>query len=266
MTSTEKQLLYEQVGFIARITFNRPQVLNAFRISMFEDLRRLLRQIALDDGVRVVLLTGAGGAFSAGIDLEEQADFMRDPMPLKPAQDNLALMQDLTRQMVNLPKPIISAVNGVAVGVGAELAIASDIRLASDEAYFMFAEVRRALFETNGVMYYLPRLVGYGRAMQWMLTGERITATDALRAGLVTQVHAPDRLLDEAMQMAERIANNAPLSVRLVKEAMQRTYDLDLEAMMQLETAGMLACLTTDDYREGLQSFIEKRPPQYTGK
>ena len=260
------ELLYEKHGYIAQITFNRPAVLNAFRVHMFHDLRQLLAQIADDEGVRVVVLTGAGRAFSAGIDLEEQSSMMLDPIPLKPAQDNLALMQDLTRRMVHLPKPIISAVNGIAVGVGAELAIASDVRLASTDAYFMFAEVKRALFETNGVMYYLPRLVGYGRAMQWMLTGERISAEQALEAGLITQMHAPDALLDAAMQMAERIANNAPLSVKLVKQAMQRAYDLDLEAMMQLEIAGMLACLTAEDYREGMQSFIEKRPPKYRGR
>ena len=129
-----------------------------------------------------------------------------------------------------------------------------------------FAEVKRGLFETNGVMYFLPRLVGLGRAMEMLLTGEKVSSHKALEAGLVTRVVPQDDLVEVAMGMARTIASNAPISVRLVKQVMQRSLDLDLEAVMQLEVDGMMECLTSKDLREGMQAFIEKRAPVYTGK
>lgn len=263
---SDSHFIFEQTGQIARLTFNRPDVLNAFRLSMFHDLLAIIRQVREDDAVRALVLTGNGRAFSAGIDLQEQAHLFADDVLLKPAQENLALMQDITRQLVALPKPVISAINGAAVGVGAEISIASDIRLASESAYFMFAEVKRGLFETNGVMYFLPRLVGYGRALEWMLTGDRISADEALRAGLVTRVLPADELIPYAIGMAERLASNAPISVRLIKQVMGRSCDLDLEAVMGLESAGMLECAASDDFKEGVRAFNEKRAPRYTGR
>ena len=150
--------------------------------------------------------------------------------------------------------------------MGSRLALASDIRLAADKATFAFTEVKRALFETNGVMYILPRLVGQGRAMQMLLTGEIVLAQDALNAGLVTRVVAQEQLMEYAMDMAHTIATNAPLSVRLVKQTMQKTYDLDLEAVMQLEVDGMMQCFRSEDLVEGFNAFLEKRPPVYKGK
>ncbi|HYX48493.1 MAG TPA: enoyl-CoA hydratase-related protein, partial [Ktedonobacteraceae bacterium] len=144
-------------------------------------------------------------------------------------------------------------------------AIASDIRLAADNATFAFTEVKRALFETNGVTYFLPRLVGLGRAMQILLTGETVSAQDALNVGLVTRVVAQEHLMKYAINMAHIIASNAPLSVRLVKQTIQKTYDLDLEAMMQLEVDGMMQCNHSEDLVEGFNAFLEKRPPVYKG-
>lgn len=178
----------------------------------------------------------------------------------------LQAIQDVTRRMVHLPKIIIAAVNGIAVGIGVETALASDIRLAAEEATFAFTEVKRALFETNGVMYILPRLVGQGRAMQMLLTGEKILAQEALSTGLVTRVVAQEQLMEYAMDMARTIATNAPISVRLVKQTMQRTYDLDLEAVLQLEVDGMMQCFRSEDLVEGFNAFLEKRTPVYKGK
>jgi len=168
--------------------------------------------------------------------------------------------------MVHLPKIIIAAVNGIAVGIGVELSLASDIRIAAEEATFAFTEVKRALFETNGVMYILPRLVGQGRAMQMLLTGEKVPAQEALSVGLVTRVFTQQQLIENAMDMARTIATNAPISVRLVKQTMQRTYDLDLEAVMQLEIDGMMQCFRSEDLVEGFNAFLDKRPPIYKGK
>lgn len=259
-------ILYEKKDAIAIATFNRPAVLNAFRQATLREFIDILDDVKTDSTVRVLIITGNGRAFSAGIDLKEMADTTSDDRSVKQEYDELQVIQDVTRRMVHLPKIIIAAVNGLAVGIGVETALASDIRLAADKATFAFAEVKRALFETSGVMYFLPRMVGMGRAMQVLLTGETIPALEALNMGIVTRVVAQDQLLEYAITMAHTIASNAPLSVRLVKQAMQKTYDLELEAVMQLEVDGMMQCYRSEDLVEGFNAFLEKRPPVYKGK
>ena len=259
-------ILYEKKDGIAIATFNRPDVLNAFRQATLHEFKSILDDVQADNTIRVLIITGNGRAFSAGIDLKEMADSSSDVRSLKQEYDELQSIQDVTRRMVHLPKIIIAAVNGIAVGIGVETALASDIRLAADNATFAFTEVKRALFETNGVTYILPRLVGLGRAMQMLLTGEIVSVQDALNAGLVTRVVAQEQLMEYAIDMAQTIAANAPLSVRLVKQTMQKTYDLDLEAMMQLEVDGMMQCSRSEDLIEGFNAFLEKRPPVYKGK
>jgi enoyl-CoA hydratase/carnithine racemase len=259
-------IIYEKKDSIAIATFNRPKVLNAFRQATLREFIAILDEVQTDDSVRVLVITGTGRAFSAGIDLKEMAYPSSDSLPLKQAYDELQAIQNVTRRMVHLPKIIIAAVNGIAVGIGVELSLASDIRLAAEEATFAFTEVKRALFETNGVMYILPRLVGQGRAMQMLLTGEKVLAHDALNAGLVTRVVTQQQLIENAMDMARTIAVNAPISVRLVKQTMQRTYDLDLEAVLQLEIDGMMQCFRSEDLVEGFNAFLEKRTPVYKGK
>lgn len=259
-------ILYETKDQIAIITFNRPDVLNVFRRSMFQTLLDLFDKIEKDDSIRVILLTGAGRAFSAGIDLDEVSHLFDGTMTMEQARGELNEMQELTRRMVNLPKAIISAINGVAIGAGAEIAIASDIRTASRTASFEFAEVKRGLFETNGVMHRLPRLIGMGRAAQVMLTGEKISAQSALEMGLVTRILPTEMLMREVLEMARALAANAPISMRLVKQVLHKSYDLDLEAVMALEAEGTLECLASDDLREGVTAFLEKRTPIYKGK
>ncbi len=259
-------ILYETQDQFAVITFNRPEVLNVFRRSMFQTLLDLFEKIEKDDSIRAILLTGAGRAFSAGIDLDEVSHLFDDTMTMEQARAELNEMQELTRRMVNLPKPIISAINGVAVGVGAEVAISSDIRIASQMASFEFAEVKRGLFETNGVMHRLPRLIGMGRAAQVMLTGERISAQSAMDMGLVTRVLPTEMLMREALEIARSLAANAPISMRLVKQVLHKSYDLDLESVMQLETEGTLECIASEDLKEGVTAFLEKRVPVYKGK
>jgi enoyl-CoA hydratase/carnithine racemase len=257
---------FEKRNGVAVATFHRPEALNAFRQATLRDFIAILGEVEADPAVRVLVLTGTGRAFSAGIDLKEMGDATDSLASLKQVYTDLQTTQDVTRRMVRLPKVILSAVNGIAVGIGVEVALASDIRLAAEGASFAFTEVKRALFETNGVMYFLPRLVGYGRALHLLLTGETIRAQEALSAGLVTRVVSAEQLLDTALEIARSIAANAPLSVRLVKQVMQRTYDLDLEAMMQLEVDGMLQCYGSEDMKEGIRAFLEKRAPLYQGR
>jgi enoyl-CoA hydratase/carnithine racemase len=259
-------ILYEKNDGIAIATFNRPTVLNAFRQATLGEFKCILDDAQADKAIRVLIITGKGRAFSAGIDLKELADSSNDFRTVKEEYDELQGIQDVTRRMVQLPKTIIAALNGLAVGIGVEIALASDIRLAANKATFAFTEVKRALFETNGVMYFLPRLVGMGRAMQMLLTGETVSSKEALNVGLVTGVVAQDQLMTYAINMAQTIAANAPLSVRLVKQTMQKSYDLDLEGVMQLEVDGMMQCYRSDDLIEGYNAFLEKRPPVYKGK
>ena len=261
-----QDILFEKKSSIAIATFNRPTVLNAFRHATLGEFKSILDDVQADKAIRVLIITGNGRAFSAGIDLKEMANSSSDFRTVKEEYDELQAIQDVTRRMVHLPKTIIAAVNGIAVGIGVEIALASDLRLAANKATFAFTEVKRALFETNGVMYFLPRLVGMGRAMQMLLTGETVSSKDALNAGLVTGVVAQDQLLTYAIDMAQTIASNAPLSVRLVKETMQKTYDLDLEEVMRLEVDGMMQCNRSEDLIEGLNAFLEKRSPVYKGK
>jgi enoyl-CoA hydratase/carnithine racemase len=259
-------ILYEKRNSVALATFHRPAVLNAFRQATLREFLSILNEVEADPDVRVLILTGTGRAFSAGIDLKEMGDMAGNPAATPQLYADLQTTQEVTRRMVRLPKVILSAVNGIAVGIGVEVALASDIRIAAESATFAFTEVKRALFETNGVMYFLPRLVGQGRALHLLLTGETIRAQEALSAGLVTRVVPPEQLVSAAWEIAGIIAANAPLSVRLVKRVLQRTYDLDLEAMMQLEVDGMMQCYGSEDLVEGVISFLEKRPPLYQGR
>jgi len=259
-------ILFEIKDQIAIVTFNRPEVLNVFRRAMFQQLLGLLDDAANNDSIRVVLMTGAGRAFSAGIDLDEVSHLFDGSMTMEQARAELGEMQELTRRMVNLPKPIVSVINGVAIGAGAEVAIASDIRIASQTASFAFAEVQRGLFETNGVMHRLPRLIGMGRAAHVMMTGEKISAQQALDMGLVTRILPTEMLMREALEMAKALAANAPISMRLVKQVLHKSYDLNLEAVMALETEGTLECIASEDLKEGVTAFLEKRVPVYKGK
>ena len=187
-------------------------------------------------------------------------------MTMEQARAELNEMQELTRRMVSLPKPIVAAIIGLAFGAGAEIAIASDIRIASQTASFEFSEVKRGLFETNGVMHRLPRLIGMGRAAQVMLTGERISAQAAQEMGLVTKIVPSETVLRDGLQLAHTLAANAPISMRLVKHVLHQSYDLDLESVMELETQATLECLASEDLQEGVKAFLEKRAPVYKGK
>jgi enoyl-CoA hydratase/carnithine racemase len=162
-------------------------------------------------------------------------------------------------------KVVISALNGVAVGIGAELATASDIRLASPEARIAFPEVRRALFLTNGVLYRLPRIVGLGRAADWILSGRMVEADELLASGFVSRIVHADSLMTSAMETAATIAANAPGSLRLAKELLGRAYEVDLEMMLELEREALADRIETDDFREGMKAFAEKREPNYRG-
>ncbi|MGH7711946.1 MAG: enoyl-CoA hydratase/isomerase family protein [Gemmatimonadaceae bacterium] len=258
-------LLYEGHDGVARITFNRPDALNALRQQTIAALLDALRQVEDDASVRALVLTGAGRAFSAGRDLKDEDALTATP----PLADDVATVveqyQELTRCLTRMDKIVISAINGVAVGIGAELAAASDVRLASTQARIAFPEVRRALFLTNGVLHRLPRIVGLGRATEWILSGRMVEADEMLASGFVSRLVDDAALVDDALQTAAQMALNAPVPLRLAKELLNRAYEVDLESMLGLERDALVRCVQTDDYREGVRAFLEKRAPRFTG-
>jgi len=260
-----KDILYEKQGEIALATFNRPDRLNAFRASTFQELLQILKDAGSDESLRALVLTGNGRAFTAGEDLEELAQLMGVRLSTEDIKNQLRVLQEITRQIVSLPKVVISAINGIAVGFGAEVAIASDIRIASEKATIALVEAKRALFPTNGVHYLLPRLIGHGRAMEMLVTGETIDAQGALEMGLVSRVVPEGQLVESALEMANTIGANAPITVRLIKETMRQAHELDLDSVMQREIDGCMQCLASEDLLEGIRSFQEKRKPQYRG-
>jgi enoyl-CoA hydratase/carnithine racemase len=261
-----EDFLYESRDGVGLLTFNRPARLNACRLQTYRELHAALEEVRQDDAVRVLVLRGAGRAFCVGDDLKEARDLLGAGTPLDQWREEIERLQDITRRIVQMPKPVIAAVQGHAVGFGAEVAIASDIRLAADDARFVFTEVTRGLYPSNGVLYRLPRLAGLGRAVEWLLTGSAIPAAEALAAGLVTHVIPSAELPSQALEVAARLAANAPIPLRLLKQHLAKIYDVDFEAALRLEVDGLLECLGSQDVAEGIRAFTEKRRPVYRGR
>lgn len=249
-------------GGIALLTVNRPDKLNALNAETVRQLDDVLRDVRADDEVRAIVLTGAGEkAFVAGADIAELAEMG----PIDGVQVSRA-GQDTFRLLERMPKPVIAAVNGFALGGGLELALACHVRLASSRAKFGLPEVRLGIIPGYGGTVRLPRLVGRGRALELMLTGEMIGAAEAYRIGLINRIEEPDVLLDAARTMARAMAANGPIAIALALEAVDRGMSTTIDDAQVLESNlfGLLAA--TDDMREGMRAFLEKRQPAFRRK
>ncbi len=240
---------------IATITMNRPQALNAFNSAQLDQLLAVVRDVASNSNVRVALLTGAGErAFAAGADIKEMAAL--------DATQGLAFGRRghaVANALEAMPQPVIAAVNGFAFGGGCELALACDIRLASENARFAQPEVGLGIPPGWGGSQRLPRLVGPGRASELILTGRQVFADEALRIGLVNAVHPLDQLLLAAREMARSIARNSPRAVRTAKSLMKLAYQGAPGAGLDAEARAFGAAFETADQREGMSAFVEKR-------
>lgn len=243
-------------GAVAQVTISRPEALNALNTEVLAALEEAFAGLAKDDSVRAVVLTGEGKAFVAGADIAE----MRGFSPTQ-AQDYAARGAAVFAAIEALPQPVIAAVNGFALGGGCELALACDIRLASERAKFGQPEVSLGVIPGFGGTQRLPRAVGLGEAMRLILGGQAVGAAEALRIGLVQGVYAPEALLDEASALAQTIAKNAPLAVRAAKQAMREGMDMPLAKGIAMEGRAFAACFDTADQREGMAAFVEKRRP-----
>ncbi len=251
---------------VQTITLNRPERLNALSNQLFADLGEALKSAERDDGVRALVLTGAGRGFSAGADL---ADFGNPSDPSWTRPD----LGSLLRQRVNplivrlraLEKPVLAAVNGVAAGAGMSLALACDVRYAAESARFVQAFVNVGLVPDAGSLYFLPRLVGTAKALELAWTGETVSAHDALVLGLVSQVVSDGALLAATHELAARLARGPAKALALTKRGLNRSHELGLERVLEMEAAYQEVCGSTSDFAEGTAAFLEKRAAQFSG-
>jgi enoyl-CoA hydratase len=257
-----KFVKYEARGAVAIITINRPDKLNALNSETIDELGAALGEIAADESVHAVIMTGAGEkSFVAGADIAELAQMT----PLS-GIDVSRQGQDVFRFMETMRKPVIAAVNGFALGGGLELALACHFRVASENAKFGLPEVKLGIIPGYGGTIRLPRVVGRGRALELMLTGDMIDAQEAYRIGLVNHVYPQAELLSAAEAIANKMAANGPVAVALAIEAVDNGYHSTTEDALRLESNlfGLLA--STEDMREGMGAFLEKRKPNFQGK
>ena len=259
---TLENLLYEKRDRIGFITFNRPKVLNALNRKTMEELDQLLIAAREDEDVRVLILTGAGEkSFVAGADIGELA--VQTPVS---GRETALFGQSVLHRLETLGKPSIAAINGFALGGGCEVALACSMRLASRTAKLGQPEVKLGILTGYGGSQRLSRLCGKGVAHELCLTGEMISADEALRVGLVNHVYEPAELLPAAEALAKKIIANAPLAVKFTMEAIERGVEMPQEEGQFLEAALFGISAATEDMREGTRAFLEKRPAQFHGK
>ena len=259
--SSYECLTFDVADRVATITINRPDKLNALNATTIAELGNAIDEVRTRQDIGGIILTGAGRAFVAGADISElstQSPFL--------AKGRARAGQDVFRRFETCPKPVIAAVNGFALGGGCELAMACHVRIASEHAKFGQPEVKLGLLPGYGGTQRLPRLVGKGRALQLLLTGEMIDAEEAYRIGLVNRVVHAAELLGTAQMMMKQMLANAPLALALCIEAVDRGTEMSLEAGLMLETNHFGLLASTEDMREGTRAFLEKRPAQFAGR
>lgn len=264
-TMSMESILLDKSGHIATITLNRPEKLNAFGGRMRQELLAVLEDTAADDNVRVVVITGAGKAFCAGGDVNEFADGSSQAVSggvtgQRPAMSRAVLA------IGRMEKPVIASVNGVAAGGGCNLALACDIRVAGEKARFGQVFTRRGLHPDWGGIYLLPRLVGYAKAAELIFSAEVIDARQAMEIGLINRLVPQEELAEATRELAERIAENAPLAIAFAKRGLRRFYRWDLEQAVEYEAYVLERLMKSEDVREGFAAFLEKRHPVFKGK
>jgi enoyl-CoA hydratase len=244
---------------IAVVELYRPDVLNALNRQMVTEIVSALEAYDRNDGVRVIVLTGSGRAFAAGADIDEMAG--DDPIKLE-------LLNQFAEwdRLVLIKKPMIAAVNGFALGGGFELALSCDLIVAAETAEFGFPEVNIGVMPGAGGTQRLTKLIGKTKALEWLWTGERMSAKEAHALGIVNRVVAPELLLEETMRFAKKLADKPPLSVRLIKEAVNKAVDYPLYEGMQFERKNFYLLFSSEDQKEGMAAFIEKRKPRFQGR
>ena len=259
---TDQVLLTEEKDGVLLLTLNRPAVMNSFNFDLLKALKAQVDAVRFRPDVRVVIITGAGEkAFCAGADLKERATL--SPLQVKAF---IFTIRDLFTSIENLNKPVIAAVNGVALGGGTELALACDIRLAAETASMGLTETRLAIIPGAGGTQRLPRLIGRGKAKELIFTGRRVPAAEALAIGMVNRVCAPDQLLAACRNLAAEICETGPIAIEQAKYAINHGLETDLHTGLAIESNAYWVTIPTQDRLEGLAAFREKRKPVYKGE
>ena len=251
-------------GPAARILLNRPDALNAWNEQFGRDLHDVVTTVADDESVRAVLITGAGRGFSSGADLKEQRSSTDAGVP-----DLGARLEEIDHPIITglreMPKPVVAAVNGPAVGIGCSLALAADLIVAAESAYFLLAFVNIGLVPDGGSTAFLPARVGYARAAEMAMLGERVPAQQALDWGLVNRVVPDDELESTSAELLDRLANGPTRSYAGAKRLLNRRVYADLEGQLEAEADAQREQGSSKDFVEGVMAFVEKRPPDFTG-
>lgn len=254
-----ENITYEERGSVAIITINRPKALNALNLQTLEELRSCLTELAGKETIAVLILTGGGEkSFVAGADIS----FMQN-IDVLTARRFAKVGHEVGKLLEDLPQPVIAAVNGFALGGGCELAIACDLRYASENAKFGQPEVNLGVIPGFGGTQRLPRLIGKGLANELLFSGEIIDAQEALRIGLVNKVFPQDVLMEKCLALAETIASRGPLAVRLCKEVVNHGMEMDLARACSYERDLFSLCFASKEQKEGMSAFLEKRAPQF---
>ena len=262
MTSSFENLLIDRDGAVALVTVNRPKVLNALNMQTLDELRRAVLDLKRDDAIRAVVLTGAGEkSFVAGADINELAT--QTPTT---GREHAMSGQHIFDLIEHMGKPVIAAINGFALGGGCELAMACTIRLAADTARLGQPEINLGIIPGYGGTQRLARIVGRGRALEMLLTGDMLTAQEAHRLGLVNRVFPAADLMTEAKKLAATLAAKAPIAVRYILEAVHRGLDMPFAEAQNFEATLFGLVASTDDMREGTKAFLEKRKADFKGR
>jgi len=263
MTANNKDLLLvEEKNQAVILTINRPEVMNCVNFDLLYAISDQIESLYYRSDIRTLILTGMGEkAFCAGADLKERATLTQDEV-----KKFILTIRNLFTIIQNIPIPIIAAVNGVALGGGTEMALASDIRIASDNASMGLTEARLAIIPGGGGTQRLPRIIGVAKAKELIFTGRRVDAKEALDIGLVNKVTSQENLLNECLKMAGMIAETGPIAVEMAKYAIDRGIETDLATGLAIESNAYRVTIPTEDRIEGLTAFREKRKPQYKGR
>jgi len=259
--STWETLLLERDGAVAILTINRPEKRNALNARVRAELVQALDALREDESARVLVITGAGEkAFVAGADIGEFAE--RTPLEQRAAMTGRRVFDEVAAY----PRPVIAMINGFCLGGGCELALGCDVRVAADTARLGQPEINLGIIPGGGGTQRLPRVVGMGQAMRLVLSGELIDAVEALRIGLVDVVHPAAELRERTLEFARGMAAKSPVALRMAKSAVRAAAEMPLAAGLQYETELFVTCFASDDKREGVAAFLEKRPAEFTGR
>ena len=256
-----KTIRFDKKEGIGYLTLNRPEVRNAFNQEMIDELREVLALINKDAEIRILIITGAGKAFQAGADIAE----LRVMTPLEILRWNEGIVR-INADLEKLRQPVIAAINGAAMGGGLELAISCTLRVIVESAKLAVPEVRLGIIPGTGGTQRLPRLIGKGRAAELLLTGDMVNAREAHQMGLVNRVVPDGQAVPAAEELAQRIMANAPIAVEMAKDALEIGKDLPLEHSVQYSQKNCITCFSTEDMKEGMTAFLEKRKANFRGK